>query len=924
MFIPALPAGYPMLEHRWVRYTIKGLLWTLAAVLLLAGLATVFAAPIAEVLTAKMLEQRGFGPSTLHVAKLGLDGVSVRNLSTLGGAVKLAEADIAFSIGELRTDKRIDALRIDGLQAKLVWSADGRITVGDMQIYPRPPFADMPSPQAATPPEPGQPTSFHLRSLVVGNSQLILGLPETEIATTLNATFINDAATGRALDATLNSAGDNVQITAGASMVQAPGKAAQGAGSVTYKLGGLNLPTLATGLSGEGNVSVSFDADGARTQDSRADLTLALVTPPPALAAVGVKGDTPVRLALEGNNSRLFLFTLDQTKATPTATVDGALTLKTGSVDLRAEVQGWTDVPLGGAIPQDFHITQLNLIGKGLSFGGGAGSASLNITDFKGPIAVAEGRISGQVLGSKLTLADRAEAKFAAAMRLDGLSLSFDLSEAFAEAENLKLGSAVAAGVSRVALTDAPKTGPSSPQQVNLVLGASRTLAVDMVMTGSLPKILTSPGATPAVLTLPRITLSGYISQGPNTSGTAARTGAIKLAATDGRLTHGFAHLGDITADLAIDGKKVTGPVKAVLQEAPGPTRPSALDRRGAVFKSNLTIDSESIDFKGNILSRGDVDVGDYSFTQQSDQPPVISLSIPARTWASEPSFIEVFGPIAGLTNTTGTFGLDLRATPSKAGLDGTLKLAFADFGFTLGSMTVTGLNSVMALNQIWPPKAALPQRISFGQLVAGVPFQNGDITVALNGDTMARVSQAGMRLAGGSVTGADFVVPLDGSTRSFAMNVANVDLEGLVKAFTTDGLTATGKLSGTLPLRLQNSRLYIEKGKLVGQNGSIQYRPTQPPAALAQGGGTILLQALENFEFTEVTANINGDVIKDLGIGLTLKGKNPGLYGGYPIEFNLNLDGPLNQLVREGLSGYRIPEDIKQRLQQQGINAPK
>ena len=80
------------------------------------------------------------------------------------------------------------------------------------------------------------------------------------------------------------------------------------------------------------------------------------------------------------------------------------------------------------------------------------------------------------------------------------------------------------------------------------------------------------------------------------------------------------------------------------------------------------------------------------------------------------------------------------------------------------------------------------------------------------------------------------------------------------------------------------------------------------------------MLQALADFKFDEVTANLNGDVTKDLAISLSLKGRNPGLYGGYPIEFNLNLDGPLNRLVRDGLSGYRIPDDIKQRLEQQGL----
>ena len=918
------PSRYMQMRNQSAgRYIVRGLLWTLAAVLLLVGLAAVFAAPLVEAIATRTLNARGFGPATLDITKLSFDGISLRNVSALDGAVALAEADITFTYGGLVNDKRIDAVRVDGLNARAVWMPDGKIMVGSRQVFPLPPPPEIKQVEEAVPADPNAPApkAFSVRSLVLGNSKVVLALPDTEITTALTATLVQDQS--RAVDVTATSTGTGVSATTAFSMVEASGKPAQGSGSITYKLEGLDLPAMANDVTGEGTVTVSFDANGARTENSQADLALTFPAPPGPLAAVGVQPDAPVRLALGGINSRLFNFAFDRTKETPTAVINGALSLATGPIDLKIEMDGWADAPFGGNIPQDFHIKRLNAVGKGLQFGGGTGEALIAITDFKGPIALAGGKLFGQIKGQKLTQTDRFEATFDSLFRLDGLALSFDVLDAYAEADNLKLGSAVASGESRIALAAKPQNGPAPQQQVNIVFGSSSTLAVNMTMAGALPKILTTPDAAPATLTFPTVTIGGYISQGTDVAGLKTRTGAINVEAKDGKFTHPLAHLGDVSATLAADGKNLSGPVSWVLLEAPNPSRPRGLDRRGGIFKSNLTIDSESIVFKGKIESQNQVEVGTYSFTQESNQPPVIALNVPVRTWIADPSFIEVFGPIAGLTNTSGTFGVEMKATPSEAGLNGTLKLAFADFGFTLGSMVVKDLNSVIALTQIWPPKAALPQRISMGQLVAGVPFQNGDFTVALTGDKTALVSSASLKLAGGSVTGKDFVVPLDGGNRSFVMDVANVDLEGLVKAFTTDGLTATGKLSGSLPLRLQNSRLYIDKAQMVGKDGTISYRPATPPAALAQGGGTILLQALENFQFTEVIANINGNVTQDLGVGLTLKGKNPGLYGGYPIEFNLSLDGPLNQLVREGLSGYRIPEDIKQRLQQQGINAP-
>jgi hypothetical protein len=281
---------------------------------------------------------------------------------------------------------------------------------------------------------------------------------------------------------------------------------------------------------------------------------------------------------------------------------------------------------------------------------------------------------------------------------------------------------------------------------------------------------------------------------------------------------------------------------------------------------------------------------------------------------------MEAFGPILALSVTSGTFGVEADLTADGTAIGGNAKVVFGDFGFTADALTMTGLNGVLALDQVWPPRAAEPQRIVFARMVAGLPITEGDITLALPGDGTAVVGNANMKLARGRIAGKNMVVPIDGRDGAFALDVTNVDVGALMATFPTEGLNATGSLNGRIPFRVNNSGLFISDARLVGRDGSITYAPPSPPAALAQGGGTILMQALADFQYDEITARMNGNVTKDIGVSLQLKGRNPGLYGGYPIEFNLNLDGPLNRLVREGLSGYRIPDDIKQRLEQQGL----
>ena len=103
---------------------------------------------------------------------------------------------------------------------------------------------------------------------------------------------------------------------------------------------------------------------------------------------------------------------------------------------------------------------------------------------------------------------------------------------------------------------------------------------------------------------------------------------------------------------------------------------------------------------------------------------------------------------------------------------------------------------------------------------------------------------------------------------------------------------------------------------------GRVNYQPKSPPAALV-GAGEIVLQALSNFEYDSIAAAVNGDLLKDLHIGLTMKGKNPDLHGGYPISFKLNLGGPLGDILRRGVSGYKLDPSTIPGLDRNATPAP-
>jgi hypothetical protein len=125
--------------------------------------------------------------------------------------------------------------------------------------------------------------------------------------------------------------------------------------------------------------------------------------------------------------------------------------------------------------------------------------------------------------------------------------------------------------------------------------------------------------------------------------------------------------------------------------------------------------------------------------------------------------------------------------------------------------------------------------------------------------------------------------------------------------------------MHGTLPITVAGAEATIENGELVSDRpGWVRYRPGQAPAAFQAGGENVnlLLQALENFRYETLRLTIDGRTDAEMDVGLHIAGANPELYDGYPIEFNLNLEGALANVLRSGLAGYQIPDRIRERMQ--------
>jgi len=115
----------------------------------------------------------------------------------------------------------------------------------------------------------------------------------------------------------------------------------------------------------------------------------------------------------------------------------------------------------------------------------------------------------------------------------------------------------------------------------------------------------------------------------------------------------------------------------------------------------------------------------------------------------------------------------------------------------------------------------------------------------------------------------------------------------GLLLAYADiDGLAGTGFLDISLPVGSDETGFHVKNGtfRAIGP-GQLAYKNQ------VLGSSNIGLQAMENFQYKDLTGTLNYQSDGTYLITIHLDGKNPDLYGGHPVVFNLNINGSLPAL---------------------------
>ena len=253
------------------------------------------------------------------------------------------------------------------------------------------------------------------------------------------------------------------------------------------------------------------------------------------------------------------------------------------------------------------------------------------------------------------------------------------------------------------------------------------------------------------------------------------------------------------------------------------------------------------------------------------------------------------------------------------------MNLNVRDAGGYYDGILFSGLNYKDSVEILPTIKSAGFAELTVSDIDIGIPIEqtsaglqysntkNGDLPIV----TMNNLS---MSLLGGKVLGNDVDIDLNGDSHNMVLVVVGLDLSQIVALQQVDGLTATGRIDGYVPIHLSPEGMKITDGKIVSQpqGGQIKYAPTGGTAEIEKSavGSEFVFRIIEDLKYDSLDIDVNYDVSGEMEMILALKGMSPKVDKKRPVHFNLKLQQNVLKLLRGLRYAEGLSEDIDRNVQ--------
>lgn len=180
-------------------------------------------------------------------------------------------------------------------------------------------------------------------------------------------------------------------------------------------------------------------------------------------------------------------------------------------------------------------------------------------------------------------------------------------------------------------------------------------------------------------------------------------------------------------------------------------------------------------------------------------------------------------------------------------------------------------------------------------------------------------LKQLQLALFGGQVRGTQQQIDLSRDAKVL-LQLDKLQLAELLKQHPSADMTGQGTISGTLPLSIEQGKLTVAQGSVAAlePGGKIAYQSEKAQAMAASNQGMkIVMQALQNFHFSVLSAGVSYSKEGQLLLALKLEGNNPDFEKGRAVNFSINLEENLPAMITSLQLSGQVSELVKKRVQQ-------
>ena len=249
-------------------------------------------------------------------------------------------------------------------------------------------------------------------------------------------------------------------------------------------------------------------------------------------------------------------------------------------------------------------------------------------------------------------------------------------------------------------------------------------------------------------------------------------------------------------------------------------------------------------------------------------------------------------------------------------------RLELGNMSFEREGVTVDGLEMMLVLDRLMPPRSPPDQSLTIRRVGTGIDLNDFDLRFALaeseTGAPRIAAQSLSFNVAGGRFTARGGTIDPSTGDAILPFEAAELDLEQLLRLIRLDGLSGQGRLSGVLPLRLAGGIPAIAGGVLEADAaGIVSYHSDAARRALASGGEsvTLMLDALEDFHFEVLRLRLDKPAQGDSRIVLNLRGNNPAVFEGHPFEINISVTGDVQPLLDAIAAGQALTNELLRAL---------